>query len=68
MGWNAVGSRWKPFDLFAALEAQTSRRRSDDLWAKPLQLRLVIKRKNDEQAEAPKEARLRTLKSPRDVR
>jgi Transposase DDE domain len=63
MGWNALHLSkpdGKPFDLFAVLAAQTSQEGEvavsldDGLAAKPLQLRLVIRRKSDEQAEAEK--------------
>jgi Transposase DDE domain len=64
MGWNALRlskpDDSTPFDLFAALAAQTSLEGEvavcldDGSAAKPLQLRLIIRRKSDEQAEAEK--------------
>jgi hypothetical protein len=64
MGWNALRllnpDDGTPFDLFAALEAQTSQEGEvavsldDGLTAERLNLRLVIRRKSDEEAEAEK--------------
>jgi hypothetical protein len=65
MGWNALRLSkpdGEPFDLFAVLAEQTSLEGEvavcldDGLAAKPLPLRLVIRRKSDEQAEAEKSA------------
>jgi hypothetical protein len=63
MGWNALclsNPDSKPFDLFAALSAQTAQEGEvavsldDGVAAPPLRLRLVIRRKSDEEAEAEK--------------
>lgn len=63
MGWNALHLSkpdGEPFDLFAVLAEQTSEEGEvavcldDGSAAKPLPLRLVIRRKSDEQAEAEK--------------
>jgi hypothetical protein len=71
MGWNALSlsnQDGTPFDLFAALAAQTAQEGEvavclkDGLAAKPLQLRLVIKRKSDEEAEATKKRLIKDAK------
>lgn len=64
MGWNALRllkpDDGTPFDLFAALAAQTGQEGEvavsldDGLAAERLNLRLVIRRKSDEEAEAEK--------------
>jgi len=63
MGWNALrlsNPEGTPFDLFAALSAQTAQEGEvavsldDGVAATPLRLRLVIRRKSDEEAEAEK--------------
>jgi len=65
MGWNALRLSkpdGTPFDLFAALAVQTAQegevpvRLDDGAAAEPLLLRLVIRRKSDEEAEAEKKA------------
>lgn len=72
MGWNAL-RLLKPddgtsFDLFAALAAQTGQEGEvavsldDGLAAERLQLRLVIRRKSDEEAEADKKRLIKAAK------
>jgi hypothetical protein len=71
MGWNALRlskSDGTLFDLFAALSAQTAQEGEvavnldDGLAAEPLQLRLVIRRKSDEEAEAEKKRLIKDAK------
>jgi hypothetical protein len=71
MGWNALrlsNPDGKPFDLFAALSAQTTQEGEvavcldDGVAAPPLQLRLVIRRKSDEEAEAEKKRLIKDAK------
>lgn len=71
MGWNALrlsNPDSKPFDLFAALSAQTAQEGEvavsldDGVPAPPLQLRLVIRRKSDEEAEAEKRRLIKDAK------
>jgi hypothetical protein len=71
MGWNALSLSnpdGTPFDLFAALAAQAEQEGEvavclkDGLSATPLQLRLVIRRKSDEEAEATKKRLIKDAK------
>lgn len=71
MGWNALrlsNPDSKPFDLFAALSAQTAQEGEvavsldDGVPAPPLQLRLVIRRKSNEEAEAEKRRLIKDAK------
>jgi len=68
MGWNVLSLSnpdGTPFDLFAALAAQEGEvavRLDDGLAAKPLQMRLVVRRKSDEQAEADKKRLIKEAK------
>jgi len=71
MGWNALrlsNPEGTPFDLFAALSAQTAQEGEvavsldDGVAATPLRLRLVIRRKSDEEAEAEKKRLIKDAK------
>jgi hypothetical protein len=72
MGWNALRllkpDDGTPFDLFAALAAQTGQEGEvavsldDGLAAERLKLRLVIRRKSDEEAEADKKRLIKAAK------
>jgi len=72
MGWNALRllkpDDGTPFDLFAALAAQTGQEGEvavsldDGLSAERLNLRLVIRRKSDEEAEAEKKRLIKEAK------
>jgi hypothetical protein len=69
MGWNALRllkpDDGTPFDLFAALAAQTDQESEvavsldDGLMAERLNLRLVIRRKSDKEAEAEKKRQIK---------
>jgi Transposase DDE domain len=71
MGWNALRLSkpdGTPFDLFAALAVQTAQegevpvRLDDGAAAEPLLLRLVIRRKSNEEAEAEKKRLIKDAK------